>query len=71
MDTLKTNDELSRIESGLSHRYQAIDVSSQAILHPVKEGRTLILCFDGTSNRYDERVGTPHRVFQSLITLIS
>ncbi|KAI0345858.1 hypothetical protein BDW22DRAFT_1405674 [Trametopsis cervina] len=37
------------------------------MLNPALQGRTLVLCFDGTSNQYDGDVSTVFRVFYSLL----
>ncbi|KAH7344051.1 hypothetical protein B0J17DRAFT_200724 [Rhizoctonia solani] len=43
------------LENGISHRNVPTNESTQSTLNPTKGGRTLILCFDGTSNRYNEK----------------
>ncbi|KAJ1308390.1 hypothetical protein OPQ81_004096 [Rhizoctonia solani] len=51
----ETMEELSKLENGISHRNTPTDISTQPTLNPIKCGRTLIMCFDGTSNRYSEK----------------
>ncbi|CAE6404265.1 unnamed protein product [Rhizoctonia solani] len=47
--------ELSKLEKGVIHRSVPTDASSQPTLKSTQGGRTLILCFDGTSNRYNQK----------------
>ncbi|CCO30034.1 putative protein YEL023C [Rhizoctonia solani AG-1 IB] len=47
--------DLSKLEKGIIHQSVPTDASSQPTLKPARCGRTLILCFDGTSNRYNEK----------------
>ncbi|KEP53038.1 DUF2235 domain protein [Rhizoctonia solani 123E] len=46
---------MNDLENGLSHRSVPTSASTQPTLKSTQGGRTLILCFDGTSNRYNAK----------------
>ncbi|KAB5593236.1 hypothetical protein CTheo_3318 [Ceratobasidium theobromae] len=57
MAKLRTEDDLSRLESGVFHRNTMSEKPAHAngVPRPIEGGRTLIMCFDGTSDRYDQK----------------